>query len=331
MGFSFNLLTPKLWYMNADFEMELANPPGRKYLRDLNVEKINQHLAPNLVWLASKGDFLLLEKPWSKNVIKLAEERQINLITLESESRYLDKVFTPWGWTTSVIALGNKLGAIVNSPSLELIAKINSKLFSFELEKEWGIAMPKAAIASCFEELEEVIARACPHSEDKWVIKSPMGVAARERILGRGSSLTSAARIWLERKFQLGESLIFQPWLEVIREYGVNFYILPDGKVEMVGISDLQTNGAGTGKGYLFGRKIDPIRLTNLEDIAEKVAKRLFTEGYTGPVGVDALEHKEGFHPLLEINARYTMGFVAVAVEKVSNNECKFWNTKVGY
>jgi hypothetical protein len=34
---------------------------------------------------------------------------------------------------------------------------------------------------------------------------------------------------------------------------------------------------------------------------------------------VDALEHTGGLHPLLEINARYTMGFVALAVERALN------------
>ena len=46
-----------------------------------------------------------------------------------------------------------------------------------------------------------------------------------------------------------------------------------------------------------------------------------------GPVGVDALEHEGGLHPLLEVNARYTMGFVAVAVEKSLNpREPVFWS-----
>ena len=78
----------------------------------------------------------------------------------------------------------------------------------------------------------------------------------------------------------------------------------------------MQTNGAGTGIGYLLGREIPSNRLAELKNIAERVGKRLFQEGYAGPVGVDALEHSAGLHRLLEINARYTMGFVAIAVEK---------------
>jgi hypothetical protein len=89
----------------------------------------------------------------------------------------------------------------------------------------------------------------------------------------------------------------------------------------------LQTNGAGTGKGYMLGRPPSKERAVELEKIARIVAQRLYTEGYFGPVGIDALEHSRGLHRLLEINARYTMGFVAVAVEsEMKPPEPVFWS-----
>lgn len=308
----------KLWYMNADFEMELATASSTKYFCTPIVAQVNQKLAPHLLWLASSGDTLILENP-SENTLQFAQKQGVELITTNSKVKQEGKLFTPWGWTASAIQLGNKLGAIVNAPSLDLIKKVNSKIFSFNLEQEWGIALKGSAVANNFDELKAIVATICPNPDDKWVIKSPMGVAARERVLGRGASLNNAATIWVERQFKRGEQLIFQPWLEVIREYGTTMYIQPDGKVEIIGISDLQTNGAGTGVGYLLGRKVDDGRLAELKQIAERTGKRLFQEGYTGPVGIDALEHSKGLHPLLEINARYTMGFVAVAVEKALN------------
>jgi predicted ATP-grasp superfamily ATP-dependent carboligase len=114
-----------------------------------------------------------------------------------------------------------------------------------------------------------------------------------------------------------------------VREYGVTFEIEPDGEINFKGISDLQTNGAGTGTGYLLGRKIDSERRAELENMARVVGERLFREGYVGPAGVDALEHAGGLHPLLEINARYTMGFVALAVERALNPQTPtLWKLK---
>jgi hypothetical protein len=316
----------KLWYMNADFEMELANPPNKKYFCSDIVSEINQKLAPHLLWLAQKGDVLILAEPWSNEVKEFARKQEVELVSPTSKIKYPEKFFTPWGWTPSSISVGEKFGAIVNKVDLELIARINSKLFSFQLEKEWKIALPTAAVISSFPELEEIV----KVIKGKWVIKSPMGVAARERVLGNGSSLTQGARVWIERKFKQKEQLIFQPWLEVIREYGIAMYILPNGEIDFVGVSDLQTNGAGTGIGYLLGRQIPSNRLVELKNIAKQVGNRLFQEGYTGPAGVDALEHSRGLHPLLEINARYTMGFVAIAVEKaLSITTPTLWQAKI--
>jgi hypothetical protein len=211
------------------------------------------------------------------------------------------------------------LGARLSPPSLETVRRINSKLWSHALEQELGLAMPGACAAAEFAELQEAVARACPRADDKWVIKSPYGFAARERVLGRGAQLEGAQATWARRQFAKGTPLIFQPWLERVREYGVTLEIKGGGEIELKGISDLQTNGAGTGTGYLLGRPLDAGRAAELEALAQVVGARLFREGYTGPAGLDALEHTKGLHPLLEINARYTMGFVALAIERALN------------
>jgi hypothetical protein len=236
-------------------------------------------------------------------------------------------IFTPWGWTPSAVAAGEQFGALINPIPFDIVKRVNSKLWSHALEVEMGWSQPGATTARTFEELREAVARACPAPGDKWVIKSPFGFAARDRVLGRGPSLEGPQAKWCERRFEKGETLLFQPWLEVVREYGVVMEISPDGAYDIHGISDLQTNGAGTGKGYMLGRPPSVHRLAELESVAGIVSHRLFTEGYYGPVGIDALEHSQGLHRLLEINARYTMGFVAVAVERSLNPSAPMlWN-----
>ncbi len=114
-----------------------------------------------------------------------------------------------------------------------------------------------------------------------------------------------------------------------MREYGVVAEIARDGSHTILGVSDLQTNGAGTGTGYVLGRAPTPERMSELEATARVVCERLHAEGYQGPVGVDAVEHAGGLHPLLEVNARYTMGFIAVAVERaLKATSPVFWPTK---
>jgi hypothetical protein len=301
--------------MNADFETELAASAGA-YRRPVSFVALNRRLAPHLLWLADRGDALLVEESPSESLTSEAARRGVEVIALASAKREAGRVFTPWGWTHGAVALGERVGARVSPVARETVRRVNSKLWSHALEQELGIEMAGACVAASFAELAEAVARACPRADDKWVIKSPFGFAARERVLGRGGRLEGAQATWARRRFASGETLIFQPWLERVREYGVTMEIAPGGEIDLVGISDLQTNGAGTGTGYLLGRKIDSARRAELENVARLVGARLFREGYTGPAGVDALEHMGGLHPLLEINARYTMGFVALAVER---------------
>jgi hypothetical protein len=305
--------------MNADFETELAASAGGAYRRPSSFLALNRRLAPHLLRLADRGDALLVEESPSESFISEAARRGVELLTIDAAQKQADRIFTPWGWTPGAVALGARVGARLPPVALETVRRVNSKLWSHALEQELGIGMPGACVAANFAELADAVARASPRADDKWVIKSPFGFAARERVLGRGARLEGAQATWVRRRFAAGETLIFQPWLERVREYGVTMEIAPGGEINLVGISDLQTNGAGTGTGYLLGRKIDAARRAELEDMARVVGARLFREGYAGPAGMDALEHAGGLHPLLEVNARYTMGFVALAVERELN------------
>ena len=315
--------------MNADFEAELSVFPN-PYRRLPPFEILNRRLAERLLWLASPGDGLLVQEPWPEHLRIKAGQREVELVSLNRPKPQPNRLFSPWGWTPSAAAAGESTSALVKQAvPFPTTARVNSKLWSHKLEQELDVALPGAALAASFEELLDAVAIACPGPQDKWVVKSPFGFAARDRVLGRGPLLDEPQAKWSRRRLALGETLIFQPWLEVVREYGVVLEIRPDSSTQMFGISDLQTNGAGTGTGYILGRPPDPARRKELENIAELVCDRLFKEGYVGPVGIDALEHSRGFHPLLEINARYTMGFVAVAVERSLKPAAPmFWSTK---
>jgi hypothetical protein len=315
--------------MNADFETELAHPPGT-YRRLPSSDALNHRLAAHLLWLARPGDALLLREPWSEQLQGEAQRREVELVSPSQPASRPTRIFTPWGWTPSAVTAGLQAGAaVMRSIPFAIVARVNSKLWSHALEVELGWALPGAATASTFEELREAVARACPKDGDKWVIKSPFGFAARDRVLGRGPTIEEPQAKWSQRRLAKGETLIFQPWLEVIREYGIVMEISPDGALEIHGISDLQTNGAGTGAGYILGRPPAPHRVRELERVAALVGERLFKEGYHGPAGIDALEHTGGLNPLLEINARYTMGFVALAVERSLRPATPvFWSIK---
>jgi hypothetical protein len=318
--------------MNADFEAELdhrAFEPRRAYRRRASFDALNRRLSEKFLWLARAGDAMLADEPWADSLVGEARARGVELISPSGAARQSHRLFTPWGWTPGALRAGEGVSASVGPLPFEVVARVNSKLWSHALEVELGVAIEGAATASTLGELNEAARRACPHADDKWVVKSPYGFAARERVLGRGPSVDGAQAAWASKRLARGETLIFQPWLEVLREYGVVAEIARDGSHTILGVSDLQTNGAGTGTGYVLGRPPSPGRMKELESVASVVCGRLHAEGYCGPVGIDAIEHARGLHPLLEVNARYTMGFIAVAVERAMKPTSPlFWPSK---
>lgn len=321
----------RLWYMNADFEAELAHRAAlcaAPYLPNSFLTALNRRLAPRLLHLAAEGDSLLYDEPHPVPLIEEARRRGVRLLTTR-ERVAAGTIFEPWGWTKSAFEVAALTGAEVSAPPEEVVTRVNSKLWSHALEVELGVALPGAKAVSTFKELAEAVARACPRADDKWVIKSPYGFAARDRVLGRGARIAEPQAKWSRKRLNHGEQLIFQPWLDVVREYGVIMVISREGETFVHGFSDVQANGAGTAKGYLLGRPPAPDRASELKRMARAVGERLHREGYFGPAGLDALEHAGGLHPLLEINARRTMGFVALAIERaLAPATPVFWSTK---
>jgi hypothetical protein len=322
--------------MNADFEVELAHASAastRPYRRTQAFDALNRRLAPHLLRLARPGDGLLYEVPWLAALVKEAHQREVQLVSpraaASGRTPQVERIFTPWGWTRTAAAEGSDAGAVVRPSDFEVVARVNSKLWSHALEVEMGWALPGSCVAHTWKELTEAAARACPGADDKWVVKSPFGFAARERVLGRGPRFEWAQAAWASKRLARGEPLVFQPWLEVKREYGVVVEVAEDSAHRLLGVSDLRTNGAGTGIGYVLGRPPTPQRMKELEQVAAVVCERLRAEGYGGPAGFDALEHAGGLHPLLEVNARYTMGFVALAAEReLKPKGPTLWDTK---
>lgn len=256
---------PKLWYMNADFEAELAAVErGEIYRRSMKMEKINRRFAEAAIYLADTGDALLCDASPDEGLLELAKRREVKVVAVDTDKDLSAYEFTPWGWTPRVRELANNLQMKYHAPPHRVVAHVNSKLYSFALERECGIALDGAC--DDFAALQNAVASACPNANDKWVIKAPFGFAARDRVLGRGASIEYAQATWAQKRFAKGETLIFQPWLDVVREYGVTMMIEADGAINITGISDLQTNGAGTTRGYLLGRLIDAARDGELRD-----------------------------------------------------------------
>jgi hypothetical protein len=126
-------------------------------------------------------------------------------------------------------------------------------------------------------------------------------------------------------------AVVIEPWRQRVVDLSVQINVA-NGLQPILGITRFLTDGRGQYAGHVLGRKLnglDPTLLRTYHEqdfpgrllqVAATVSTRLAAAGYVGPAGIDALVYKtdEGYHlyPLVEINPRFTMGRIAVELDR---------------
>ncbi len=167
-------------------------------------------------------------------------------------------------------------------------------------ERGWGA--PGARVIA---DLDELGGR----EAGPWLVKAPFSASGRLRVRGEGPP-TAPQRATLERLLQLFGSLVREPWLPRVGDFG---YLGRVGaEVELLGGHVLETDRRGAFAGV---RLRPPPWEEELRETAQAVGERLRADGYRGPFGIDALAW--GDPPrlvrLVEVNARHSFGHLARA------------------
>jgi len=225
----------------------------------------------------------------------------------------------PWGVSPSIVqATGEQ-----RFPEIETVRELNDKRFSHRLEEELGCALPGAHIVGSLSELE----RATRRSEGDWVLKHPLGVGGRERVTGKGGQANPQARSWAASRFAEGWSLVFEPWAYRRTESSFHFEIEESGTA-FLGQCGLVSDESGAFRGNTVKRvsELD----TELLDTVQLAMARVWETGYRGPVSVDSFRGFLGetpvLRPLMEINARYSFGRMALELfRRIPEGWSLFW------
>lgn len=105
---------------------------------------------------------------------------------------------------------------------------------------------------------------------------------------------------------------ILEPWLDRVADYSVLLWLHEDG-THALHVLKLLNTSSGVYCGHESRVPSDVRR--DLAQMGEALARDLHSEKYVGPVGVDAfsfrLDGREWLRPVVEINARMTMGHLA--------------------
>lgn len=296
------------YFFNAgDFEAELAAWP-RPHARTAIGRAIDRELGPCCLVLGRAEDSFIVEEPIDGRALAPLGEAGIAFARPVTDARGCAERLVPWGAAPSALVRARALGLACEAPAVEIVRRVNSKLWSHALERELGCGLAGAAAVRSEDEARAAIAAA---RADRWVLKAPFGVAGRGRFPGRGADLEADGAAWVRRALAREEALLFEPWVEVAREFGLQLEIAAGGGARILGATESIVDRGGHYVGSRIGG--DPPPELYLE-VALEAGRRLAREGYFGPAGIDAFELAGGaLRPIVEINARFTMGMVALA------------------
>jgi hypothetical protein len=312
----------RLFIGNYDFEHQLSVAGG--WESPESIRRLNAELATAWISIADDGDFIRTpEQVEAKFFEEMAAVGLPNVRPVSNEREITEPVeVIPWGWTEEIRNRADQQGWNYSAPSQAVVRVANSRRFSFQCEQEWKIGLEGAAEVDSVTALVEAIRR-LPGGDDRWVVKAEFSMSARERVLGQGRKLPEQTLNWVQKRIERDGVVFLEPWLDRITEAGLQFTIPQTGDVVFDGVTPLLTGEHGEYRGNKFAvhKDIESIWSTSIET-AQQVAQRLQSKGYFGPLGIDAVWYRKGddelrLRPLQDINARYTMGRLALGYQRL--------------
>ncbi len=307
---------PRLFIGNFSFETTRdRNQELPKHLKLLEAELAT-------VWLtaANEGDFILCPKPISLDYFERMRGLgfpSVKPVSIDMLSKLKIDDVCCWGWSLPMRRFCDKQKMRYQAPLQQAIWRVNSRVYSVELERTLNCELQGTCVLSSMSDVDTWSEHA---GETSWVLKTDLSQSGSGQI--RGSVNPQILR-WLQNNIKRGESIIAEPLLTKFVEVGCQWDISISGEVHFVGAAELLSNerggylGSQTGTNEARNPALDQI-LTVQREAVEQIAR----EGYFGPVGIDAMVYVSAdgtlkSRPLQDINARWTMGRIALGFEHV--------------
>ncbi|MEO7162981.1 MAG: hypothetical protein ABI041_08680, partial [Bdellovibrionia bacterium] len=163
------------------------------------------------------------------------------------------------------------------------------------------------------------------------MVKAPYGTAGTQiRHLRNLEELQGKLGGWIRNILHDQGEIIVEQWLDKVYDLSIQMEVSEEG-TELLEVRSFITGRQNEYRGTYLGKKLSGFAEEDLRFIHILVAKWrpfilnlgncLRAEGYQGPAGVDALIWRDlkgnlKLKPLVELNPRWTMGRVALELEK---------------
>lgn len=267
------------------------------------------------IW-AEEDDIILLRNPAS-SILPSCKESECDIL--------------PWGWSPLLVRQLQELGIPVDLlPTKEQILSyrsFSSRQKAVELlgrlRQEWPEPFECGTLVGksiwCSSEYE--VLRAVDQYDGRAMLKAPWSSS------GRGvhpvqHTVTEKTISWINSTLQRQGGVEVEPLYNRVQDFALEFWS-DHGNVRYEGLSLFNTTAGGVYAGNLVASEEEKetrlaayISSALLRDVKEHLTKLLNSAGvpqwYNGPLGVDLMITDCALHPLVEINLRMTMGWVAL-------------------
>jgi hypothetical protein len=315
---------PNLHIANTSFEWELAQSHIPSLLSAMQQHPIYLQLQfLPFLYADSKDGVLVTHQPpdefWealSKLKIKPAK---LHLLSDPGELPY--KQVLSWGASRSVAAWSKTHKLPYASPSWDAICQSNSKEFSFLQSPQ----LPGSTLLRSQEQADIWI----KEQKEAAVLKTCFGVSGKghffiDPLHPSPSRITS----FLQREWKEGRPVVAEPWVSRMIDFSTQWEISKKGTLDYVGVTICENDAKGRYRHNRVGNEISFFGiyyhyLTEHKIAAKKILKKLSRLGFCGHVGIDAMiyqihtiPNEMRLHPIVEVNARKTMGWVALQVQQ---------------
>lgn len=331
----------KIHYFNPGHETAVLLGK-RNYTAPTNVRKMQGDLALLPAWYAAKGDFVYMGdlKSHNLNLSCLADAinpnglplDEVAISSLKSSSSRLEA--EPWGVSPHSLAQFERLR---DCSALDIIVpewcddyfrltgRMSAALTMTDLrEKITDLELPQpATFCTSIEELELFISR----NSAPYIIKTPYSSSGRGLMWVHENSLDSKIAKWAASAISKQGAVSIELGLDKWLDFAMEFWSDGNGAVSYRGLSIFNTEERGSYSGnilepqpdmemiltqYVSKEIIERVKMALIESLSDR-----YGAIYRGCIGVDMLiyQRDDGYyaiHPCIEINMRYTMGYVAL-------------------
>jgi hypothetical protein len=292
-----------LYYFNTSFDFELAGALTEK------LRAVCSETSLLSIFVMREGDAAICDVDVDDSYCEYISSLGFSPHIIRKEEKAEGCTGIAWGWNASSYERLRHKGSVCHCSDLEAVKLANSRVTSSRIAKEKRFPVA-GEICKTFEEVERCIAE---EKSRPLLVKPVFGSS--------GSGFMKIIKPHLEdndkKRLTIlcgSDGVCIEKLLDRIDDYGINFNIDSNGLFSLYGMHKALISKSGKFGGIVSADIEEEIR-SECESAARIAAEELYAIGYFGPAGIDAFTYNDNgickLNPMCEINARYSMGFVA--------------------